>query len=118
MVSRSLLNEIFATESLTRGLCDPEARILVEWLVEQAERIDRRSPGDAEATRLGIEQLCRRARALSRFVHLWCHRRLRGAAIQLAATERFLWPLPYEPLDPCELMYAILSCESEAYDEE
>jgi hypothetical protein len=119
MVSRALLNEIFANESLTRGLCDPEARILVEWLVEQAERIaGRESPGDGEGTRRAVEQLCRRGRALSRFVQLWCHRRQRGAALQLAATERFQWPLPSEPLDPCELMYAILSCESEAYDEE
>jgi hypothetical protein len=118
MVSKALLTEIFTSESLTRGLCDPEARILVEWLVEQAERIDRRAPaGDAETTRREIGQLCRRARGLSRFVHLWCHRRQRGAAIQLAATERFLWPLPCETMDPCELMYAILSCESEAYDE-
>jgi len=118
MVSRSLLNEIFANESLTRGLCDPEARILVEWLVEQAERLDRRAPpGDTAATKQAIDQLCRRARGLSRFVHLWCHRRQRGAAIQLAATERFPWPLPFEPMDPCELMYAILSCESEAFDE-
>ena len=118
MVKRALLNEIFANESLTRGLCDPEARVLVEWLVEQAERIDRRSPpGDAGAAQREVDRLCRRARGLSRFVHLWCHRRQRGAAIQLAATERYQWPLPSEPMDPCELMYAILSCESEAYDE-
>jgi hypothetical protein len=118
MVSRALLNRIIADEALTRGLCDPEARILVEWLVEQAERIAlRETSGGTDSTCQAVEQLCLRARGLSRFVHLWCHRRQRGAAIQLAATERYRWELPTEPLDPCELMFAILSYESEAYDE-
>jgi hypothetical protein len=118
MVSKALLNRIFANESLTRGLCDPEARILVEWLVEQADRIALRAPADdPEASSRAVEQLCHRARGLSRFVQLWCHRRQRGAAIQLAATERYQWPLPNDTLDPCELMYSILSCESEAYDD-
>src|SRR5204862_326594 len=37
MLSRSLVNLIVRDEGLVRGLGDPEARILVEWLVDRAE---------------------------------------------------------------------------------
>ena len=41
-----------------------------------------------------LRRLCRRARAIGRFVYLWSLQRLRGAAGQLAVAERFYWPLP------------------------
>jgi hypothetical protein len=105
-----LLSHILDDEALTRGLGDAEARVLVEWLVEQVEGWEARG-ADADAA---VQCLCRRARALSRFVLLWCGRRDRGAAIQLAAVERFTWPLPDDAdADPCELMQTILGWEAE-----
>jgi hypothetical protein len=106
MPGRPVWGRILDDEALTRGLGDPEARVLVEWLVEQADR----AAGGGEDVVAG---LCRRGRAISCFVRLWCHDRNRGAAIQLAAVERFGWPLPTERgVDPCELMQAILNWES------
>ena len=105
-----LLAQILDDEALTRGLGDAEARVLVEWLVEEAERLEgARADAGPEVGRLR-----RRARAVSRFVLLWCIRRDRGAAVQLAAVERFAWPLPDDAdADPCELMQQILGWEAE-----
>jgi hypothetical protein len=112
MLAKSLLNIIVSNESLTRGLADPEARMLVEWVVDQAER---RISGDDEDVRERLEALLRRARSIGRFVALWCHTHERGAACQLAAAERFGWPLPtHWNVDPCELMHGILVAEHEA----
>jgi hypothetical protein len=111
MLARALLSPILNNDALTRGLGDAEARMLVEWLVEQAER---RAP--TGATEGAVEQLIqamyRRARAIGRFVGLWCHEGARGAAGQLAAAERFSWPLPSARVDPCELMHSILAWEA------
>jgi hypothetical protein len=82
--------------------------------VEQAERLAQITAIDSVGHH-EVKRLCRRARGISRFVHLWCHMRERGAAVQLAAAERFTWPLPYETTDPCELMQAILSCETNSF---
>ena len=68
-----LLSRILDDEALIRGLGDAEARVLVEWLVEQAERLEEtRSPERADDE---VRRLCRRGRAVARFVMLWCHRR-------------------------------------------
>src|SRR6266545_3556023 len=107
MLSKPLLRPILDDEALTRGLGDPEARVLVEWLVEQAERSARTAP--EEQVRAVVSRLCRRARSIGRFVHLWCQPGERGAACQLAAVERFHWPLPATPLDPFDLMQTILA---------
>lgn len=97
-------------DAVTRGLADPEARVLIEWLVSQAERLaDQYTALELEAA---ISKLCQRARSISRFVCLWGEPRSRGAACQLAATERFAWPLPTTAVDPCELMLDILSFET------
>src|SRR2546421_551043 len=110
MVAKSLLGPILSDENLTRGLGDAEARVLVEWLVEQAERGHvQKQPELAK----DIVRLCRRARSIVRFVHLWCHQHDHGAACQLAATERFAWPLPVCEVDPCDLMAEILAWEEE-----
>lgn len=110
MIARALLHPILEDENLTRGLGDAEARMLVEWLVGRTEQ----HPEHPSAT-LGqdIQKWCRRARALSRFVYLWCHQSDHGAACQLAATERFPWPLPVCEVDPCDLMAEILAWEEE-----
>jgi hypothetical protein len=107
MLARPLLSPILHDEALTRYLSDPEARLLVEWLVEEAEQLT--ADDGVEDT---VRRLCRRARAISRFVSLWCYQSARAAAIQLAACERFDWPLPTGAADPCDLMQHILGWES------
>jgi hypothetical protein len=107
------LGHILDDEGLTRGLGDEEARVLVEWLVERAERLARAAPADASDR---VRRLCRRGRAIARFVALWGDRRSRGGAVQLAAVERFTWPLPSAAVDPGELMEHIVSWESASED--
>jgi hypothetical protein len=108
----SLLNQVLDDEAITRGLGDAEARVLVEWLVERTENLED-DDGDLDAE-VEVQRLCRRARAVSRFVYLWCHRRACGSALQLAAVERFGWPLPEEiDVDAYDLMQAILEWEEE-----
>ena len=87
--------------------------MLIEWLVEQAERLAATSPA-AGVLETEVARLCRRARAVARFVNLWCYEQGRRAACQLAAVERFVWELPTRAMDPCELMQEILFCEGEA----
>src|SRR5262249_13241238 len=107
-VMQPLLRPILDDEALTRHLGDAEARMLVEWLVERAERV----PGTAVASVAArVAALCRRARAIGLFVGLWCYRGDRGAAGQLAGAERFRWPLPPADVEPCALMDHILRYE-------
>src|SRR5947209_6025855 len=101
-----LLSPILHNEALTRGLGDPEARMLVEWLVAEVESAARATACE-ETVRRRVAQLCGRARAISRFVRLWCYEENAAAAYQLAACERFPWPLPVVPMDPCDLMQDI-----------
>jgi hypothetical protein len=107
MLPKSLLAPILDNEALTRGLGDAEARMLVEWLVEQAEH---RTAGtcDIDVAQREVQRLCRWARGVNRFVQLWCFEESRAAAMQLAASERFDWPLPATYMEPCELMEQIL----------
>jgi hypothetical protein len=114
MLVNRLLSPILKNDALTRGLADPEARILVEWLVDQAERLAIVVPTESAAY-AEIKRLCRRARAIGRFVLLWCHHNEQGAAVQLAGSERFSWPLPTQMVDPCELMLDILHCEASGF---
>jgi hypothetical protein len=103
----ALLQLILTDEALTRGLGDAEARILIEWLVDQAEQLARSASPGASAE---VRRLCRRGRGIARFVALWCSGD-RAGACQLAAAERFVWPLPVAAVDPWELMQHILDCE-------
>ncbi len=113
MSLNALLTPILHDEQLTRGLGDAEASLLVEWLVERTEDRHAQAGSDA-AVRADVARLCRRARAIARFVSLWCYHRLAGPACQLAATERFPWPLPAGPVDPYDLMSDILAWEADA----
>lgn len=115
MLSRSMLNRIVRDEALVRGLGDAEARVLVEWLVERAEQ--RADDQEESAAAAIIQGLCRRGRAIGRFVFLWCYQQSQGAAAQLAAVERFAWPLPTDLIDPCILMQDVLAWEGEQEDE-
>jgi hypothetical protein len=105
-----LLRPIVDNEALTRGLGDAEARVLIEWLVAEAEILEEMDLEEEQLT-YEVHCLCQRARSLSRFVFLWSHNRW-GAACQLAATERFPWPLPSTLMDPCELMEQVLGYEA------
>src|SRR5262249_1648605 len=107
---RPLLNLILQDEALTRGLGDAEARILIEWLTDWAENLAARYPTETEA-QARVELLRRRGRAIRRFVELWCHHHDFMAASQLAATERFGWPLPDADADPWWLMHQIVAWE-------
>src|SRR5207249_2867963 len=69
-----VLSLIVANEALTRGLADPEARMLIQWLVERAERLAAAAP-PPEVLEAEVTRLCRRARAVARFVSLWCYER-------------------------------------------
>lgn len=111
MEGNPLVGEIVRDEALTRGLGDAEARMLVEWLVDHADLwID--AWGSPRGEREG-RVLWRRARTIARFVLLWAIDRNWGAAAQLAAVERFGWPLPQPEVDPCELMQVILNWEGQ-----
>ncbi|HMC90303.1 MAG TPA: hypothetical protein VKI17_12185 [Gemmataceae bacterium] len=112
MLSKPLLRPILEDDALTRGLGDAEARVLVEWLVDRAEDAAA-SAGNEEVAQRRVLSLRRRSRAISRFVELWCHTPSRGAASQLAACERFGWPLPEPTAEAIDIMEAILAWESE-----
>jgi hypothetical protein len=114
MRSNPLLRAVLDDEALTRGLGDAEARVLVEWLVEETERLT--ATGSSHGVERAVAKLRRRGRAVARFVRLWSIEDAWGSALQLAATERFPWPLPDSPLDPCELMQGIVYWESHAAD--
>jgi len=109
----TLLREILHQDHGTRNLDDAEARMLIEWLVDQTEQHCAR---DDNENRVGdaVRRRCRQARGIARFVALWCHDRAYASALQLAATERFAWPLPSEPMDACDLMSEILAWEARA----
>lgn len=114
MLAKAMLDPILQNEALTRGLADPEARVLVEWLVERAEQIADEVGHAQDSISQQVQRLCQRGRSIGRFVALWCHHAQRGAAIQLAAVERFNWPLPTTAtIDPCELMQFIVQCETD-----
>lgn len=108
---KPFLSHILDDEGLTRGLGDPEARVLVEWLVERTEQLAATTASEGTVW-VEVKRLCQRARAIARFVVLWGTPRARGAAVQLAGAERFDWPLPTAKIDPCELMMSILHWES------
>ena len=111
MTPKSLYGPILDDELLTRGLGDAEARAMIDWLVERSEASHARLPS-LDACLREVQRLCHKARSISRFVHLWCYRRLHGAACQLAATERFGWPLPATAQDPYDVMASILDWET------
>lgn len=110
MSLRTLLTPILDDHHLTHRLDDAEARMLIEWLVERAEQIVARE-ASARRAQSAVKRLCRRARAIGRFVVLWCYEASPTAALQLAATERFDWPLPTSTMDPCDLLSDILTAE-------
>jgi hypothetical protein len=110
MLARSVLNHILDDEGLTRHLGDAEARLLVEWLVDEAEWLAQTLPEAEVAPE--VQRLCRRGRVMARFVRLWSIEAARGPAAQLVATERTDWPLPDGPIEAWELMWRLVRWES------
>ena len=108
--SALLIRALARDESLTRGLGDIEARMLVEWATGWAELLTQ-SASDAEHARQLVSRVRRRAGTVGQFVRLWCDPRTRPAACQLAAAERATWPLPPGRMDPADLMHAVLTWE-------
>lgn len=106
-----LLRHVLRDDALTRGLGDIEARMLVEWVADWTELLAEGARTDDDAWSC-VRRLCRRGRAISRFVQLWSEPQSRGAASQLAAAERFAWPLPAAAVDAGDLMHHILSWEN------
>ena len=106
-----LLRHVLRDDALTRGLGDIEARMLVEWVTDWTELLAEAARTDDDAWSC-VQRLCRRGRAISRFVQLWNEPGGRGAAAQLAAAERFGWPLPIAGVEPPDLMDQILSWEN------
>ena len=108
-----LIRGLVRDESLTRGLGDEEARMLVEWVVDWAELLAEAARSEADAETM-VNRLFRRGRAIGRFVSLYAEPQSRGSAVQLAAVERFAWPLPTaRDIDPADLMQYILSWEND-----
>lgn len=106
-----LLKHVLRDEALTRGLSDIEAKMLVEWVTDWTELLADAARTEADAWSC-VKRLCRRGRAIGRFVQLWNEPAGRGAAVQLAAAERFGWPLPNAGMDPGDLMHHILTWEN------
>jgi hypothetical protein len=93
MLVDACIDQVLADARLTLGLEDPEARLLVEWLVDQAEKLPSTGLNDAEQD-LAWSLCYRRAKVLRQFVRLWCYRGRPEAAIQLAASEGLADHLP------------------------
>lgn len=107
-----LIRGILRDDSLTRGLGDVEARMLVDWVTDWAELLAEAARSDADAQGM-VDRLTRRGKAIRRFVQLWGDEKTRGAAQQLAASERFGWPLPgRKRVNPPDLMQQILAWEN------
>ena len=107
----SLLRAVLRDESLTRDLGDIEARMLVDWVTDWTELLAAAARSDEDARDL-VARLVRRGKAIGQFVRLWDDPRARGSAVQLAAVERFAWPLPCGQVEPGDLMQHILTWES------
>jgi hypothetical protein len=110
MLARSHLDAILNDELLTRQLGDPEARVLIEWLVEQAEGLDGKVGSPVLESE--IHHLCRRGRIFAQLVRLWAIDRRSSAAHQLAASERIEVDWPAGPVEPVWLMQRLVSWET------
>ena len=107
-----IIRTILRDDSLTRGLGDVEARMLVDWVTDWAELLAEAARTEADARGM-VDRLTRRGKAIRRFVQLWANPVTRGSAQQLAAAERFAWPLPTRKrVAPPDLMQQILAWEN------
>lgn len=111
MVAENCIHQVMRDDRITHGLADPEARVLVEWLVNKAETIP-----DTELEsqdKIYAWELCyRRAKVLRQCVSLWCYRGRPEAAIQLAASEGMADYLPDGSVEePVDVMLSLMRQE-------
>jgi hypothetical protein len=111
MLARSILAHIVDDEALTRNLGDIEAKVLIEWLVDEAE-VTNDVMADESLVEAEVVKLCRRCRAIAKFVYLWSLKNRPGAAAQLAVAERIDFPLPRGTMRADRLMSRMLQWES------
>lgn len=111
MVAENCIHQVMRDDRITYGLADPEARVLIEWLVSKAETIPDTNlePED----QVYAWELCyRRAKVLRQFVSLWCYRGRPEAAIQLAASEGMADYLPAASVEePVDIMLTMMKQE-------
>ncbi len=105
-----LIRRAIRDDSLTRGLGDEEARMLVDWVATWAEVLAAAAPDPPTAAAV-VDRLARRGRSIGRFVRLWTDPRTRRSAAQMAAVERFGWPLPTHRVEAADLMHHALTWE-------
>ncbi len=74
-------------------------RVLVEWLVEQAEELTRTA--HAEDADRAVTWLCRRGRAVAHFVRLWCLEPARAPPVS--------WRPPNGSPGPCPIRISTLA---------
>lgn len=106
-----VVRRLVRDESITRGLGDEEGRMLIEWVVDWAELFTNAARNHSDAESLS-NRLTRRAKAINRFVQMWSNPSTRVGASQLAASERFQWPLPDDDISAADLMEHILGWEN------
>jgi hypothetical protein len=112
MGAEPLYRRLINDESITRGLGDMEARMLVEWLVDWADLLEATIPDESDAQKQ-VSALRRKAKAIGKFVSLWSDSVSKASAVQLAACERLRFPLPPEDYSGDEVMAGILKWEDE-----
>lgn len=107
MLCSQMIRHVLRDETVTRGLGDIEARMIIEWLTDRAEQIAVSRPEKDAWSELNLST--RKAKIVSRFVQLWSEKHSRGAAVQLASAERMDWPLPSGDVDSGMLTERILA---------
>jgi len=111
MLVDACIDQVMADSRLTYGLEDPEARLLVEWLVEKAEHLPESGLREDELN-TAWQVYYRRAKVLRKCVQLWCYRGRPEAAIQLAASEGLAEFLPNSAVEEgVEVMSALMRAE-------
>jgi hypothetical protein len=111
MMTTECIQQVMHDERITYGLADPEARVLVEWLVNKAESIPE-SDLREEDMQCAWELCYRRAKVLRQIVSLWCYRGRPEAAIQLAASEGMSEFLPDGSVEePVDIMLTLMKQE-------
>ncbi|MBL8822991.1 MAG: hypothetical protein JNJ77_10420 [Planctomycetia bacterium] len=111
MMTTECIQRVMHDERITYGLADPEARVLVEWLVNKAESIPE-SDLREEDMQCAWELCYRRAKVLRQVVSLWCYRGRPEAAIQLAASEGMSEFLPDASVEePVDIMLTLMKQE-------
>jgi hypothetical protein len=111
MLVDACIDQVMGDSRLTYGLEDPEARLLIEWLVDKAEHLPEMGLRETEQD-VTWQLYYRRAKVLRKCVQLWCYRGRPEAAIQLAASEGLAEFLPNSSVEEgVEVMSSLMRGE-------